>query len=191
MSSYDKFRKRSDAYIPAMNQMAGEILIRGNLLPIFFQTPTKVEDMRQGIDMHVVTDKLTLAYRTRSHRYSYFYKAAFTLRNPNELDKVLAGTYAAYLLYALEHPTIPGELESGILIDMREVGWQLKEYPHLIEQASKHNELIEFEYAAFPFPVVAGMSDLTHSDLTGWDDVKHLVDSLTTGDSCSEHEVIQ
>lgn len=189
--SYDKFRKRSDTYIPAMNQMAGEILIRENLLPIFFQLPTKNEDMRQGIDMHVVTDKLTLAYRTRSNRYSYFYKAAFTLRNPNELNKVLAGTYSAYLLYALEHPTNPGQLESGILIDMREVGWQLREYPHLIEQASRHGDLIEFEFVAFPFPVVVGMSDLTHSDLTGWDDVKDLVNALTTGDSYSEHEVMQ
>lgn len=189
--SYDKYRKRSDLYIPAMNQMAGEILIRNNLLPIYFQNPTKAEDMRQGIDMHMVTDKLTLAYRTRSNRYSFFYKAAFTLRNPNELEKVLAGTYAAYLLYALEHPTKPGELESGILIDMREVGWQLREYPHLIEQASKHNDLIEFEYAAFPFNVVAGMSDITHSDLTGWDDVKDLVAALTTGDSYSEHEATQ
>lgn len=189
--SYDKFRKRSDAYIPAMNQMAGEILIRNNLLPVFFQTPTKVEDMRGGIDMHVVTDKLTLAYRTRSHRYSYFYKAAFTLRNPNELDKVLAGTYASFLLYALEHPTKPVELESGILIDMREVGWQLKEYPHLIEQASRHNDLIEFEFVAFPTSVVVGMSGISHSDLTDWDDVENLVAALTTGDSCSEHEVIQ
>lgn len=191
MSSYDKFRKRSDAYIPAMNQMAGEILIQKNLLPIFFQLPTKHEDMRNGIDMHVVTDKLTLAYRTRSNRYSYFYKAAFTLRASTELQKVLEGNYAAYLLYALEHPKNPGELESGILIDMREVGWQLREYPHLIEQASRHNDLIEFEFVAFPTSVVVGMSGISHSDLTDWDDVENLVAALTTGDSYSEHEVMQ
>lgn len=186
-SVYQKQRARSDEYIPAMNKMAGEIMVLNNLLPIYFVNPTVAEDQREGIDMHVITDKVTLAYRTRSSRYKNFYLEAFTLRNPTELKKVIEGAYADYLLYAVTHPKNPGELESGILINMKQVGWMLKEYHHLLRDASKHEDLIEFKYVDFPFNVVAGLSGITTSDLKEWDETRDFVRRMTTGNSYSEH----
>lgn len=187
-STYQKQRRWSDEYIPAMSQMAGEILILNNLLPIYFHSPNKAQDMREGIDMNLVTDRVTLAYRTRSSNYRNFYLEAFTLRNPTELNKVMAGTNADYLLYALTNPKEPGQLESGILLDMKEVGWQLKEYPSLLKNAGRHKDLIEFRYVDFPFNVVAGLSEgLTMGDLIGWREVEEFVAAMTTGNSYAEN----
>lgn len=187
-SIYQKHRRWSDQYIPAMSQMAGEIMVLNNLLPIYFQSPNKAQDMREGIDMHVVTDKVTLAFRTRSSNYRNFYLETFTLRNPTELNKVMAGTYADYLLYALTNPKEPGQLESGILLDMKEVGWQLNSYPILLKNAAKYNDLIEFRYADFPDNVIAGLSSgLTMDDLIGWREVEEFVAAMTTGNSYAEN----
>ena len=171
-----------------MSQMAGEIMIFNNLLPIYFQSPTNAQDMREGIDMHIVTDRVTLAYRTRSSNYRNFYLEAFTLRNPTELNKVMGGTYADYLLYAVTNPKEPGQLESGILLDMKEVGWQLNHYQSLLKNAGKHNDLIEFRYVDFPHNVVAGLSQgLTMDDLIGWRDMEEFVTAVTTGNSYAEN----
>ena len=184
-SVYQTKRERSDLYLSAMNQKACETMILNNLLPIYFRNPTKAEDMRQGIDMHVDTDHVTLAYRTRSHRYKYFYLGGFTLRD-TEIPKVMAGNYAHYLFYALEHPTNVGELESGILIDMREVGWQLEAYPHLLDEATRNGSMVEFEYTVFPFKVVAGLYGLEYADLRE-DESADFVRKMTTGNSYAEH----
>lgn len=186
-SVYEKYRKRSDLYIPVMNQMAVEILIVSNLLPIYFVEPTKAEDMRHGIDQHVVPEPVTLAHRTRANRYKNYYKAGFTLRYPNEVRKVAAGDYADYLLYAIEHSTEPGKLESGILIDMRQVGWQLRAYPNLLKQAKQEGDWIEFRYVDFPHDVVAGLSGIAYSDLEQWEETEAFVYAAVTGNSFAEH----
>lgn len=185
-SVYQTKRERSDLYVPAMNQMACETMILNNLLPIYFRNPTKAEDMRQGIDMHVDTEHVSLAYRTRSHRFKYFFLGGFTLRD-TEIQKVMKGNYASYLFYALEHPSDIGELESGILIDMREVGWQLKTYPWLLDEASKNGSMVEFQYTVFPYQIVAGLYGLEYGDLREDEDAE-FIRKMTTGNSYTEHE---
>lgn len=155
-SIYQKQRKRSDLYLPAMNQLAANILFQDALISVNFIPPTAFQDQRLGTDMFMEVDRIRLAYRTRSHKYMRYFLEGFTLRTPSELEKVKQGIYADYLLYAVEHPTNLGELDAGVLIDMKSVGAQLNTYPEILQKAVKGDGFIDINYDAFPHPVLAG-----------------------------------
>jgi hypothetical protein len=158
-AAYKEERKWSDGYIPAMNQLAAHLMFTNNLISVHFKEPTVWEDTKQGIDQYLQVDTSKMAYRTRAYRYLDYVLSGFTIRTSgavSELDKIKRGTYADYLLYAVEHPDNPGELAAGLLIDIKQVGWQLNTFPHILEQAKRGSAFVDLNYDVFPYPVVVG-----------------------------------
>lgn len=168
-TSYQTARKKADVYIPAMNQLAAHLLFTNNLISVTFREPTVWEDTKLGIDCYMQVDTSKMAYRTRAYKYLDYVLEGFTLRTSgavSELAKVRAGTYADYLLYAVEDPAKAGELVAGLLVDMKQVGWQLNAFPKILEQAKWGPAFVDLNYDAFPYPVVAGMWGVKPKDET-------------------------
>lgn len=167
---YKESRNWADRYDSAMNQIGARIMYHNNLMGVIFQLPTDSEDRKQGIDMHVITEPIKFSYRVRqASALPYFYKG-FTIRTssqgyPSELDKVQTDTYADYLLYGIAHPENYGEVIAAVMLDLKSIGALLRKDPSLIEKATKGKGFVEFQYDAFPYPVVVG----THGFNDKWE----------------------
>ena len=156
ISVYETRRKWGDLFIPSMNQMAAELLQRNALLSPSFLNPTVNEDRRLGIDQYIDVDRIKLSYRTRKFNALPYVLEGFTLRKPSELQKVMKGIHADYLLYAVASEEDDGSLLAGILIDLKSVGEQLNRFPSILEKASHHNDFVDFSYDLFPYEVCVG-----------------------------------
>lgn len=159
-SFYENRRSWSDIYIPAMNQHAAELLQRNNLITPSFIIPTVHEDMREGIDMYCDWDRVRLSYRTRKYDHLDYWKEGFTLRRSggerSELNKVLGGIHADYMLYAVASQDEPGSLHAGVLIDLKSVAAQIKMYPGILSSAIFQTNFVDLPYSAFSQGVVVG-----------------------------------
>jgi hypothetical protein len=158
--SYQQSRNWADQYDAALCEMAAYFLEAGNLVPIEFRYPSLSEDRKAGIDMWMQIDPIKLAFRVRDASTEDYFFRGFTIRtsgNPSELSKVLSENYADYLLYALAHPDIPGELQAGFLLDMKSVGAQLTADKTLLAKATRGSSFVELPYQNFwKSPVVVG-----------------------------------
>lgn len=158
-NTYENRRRWGDAFIPSMNQMAAELLMQNSLITPAFQTPTVYADQKQGIDMYCDWDRVKLAYRTRKYSDLHYYKEGFTLRRSggdwSELNKVLAGIHADYMLYTVAQPEGDG-LFAGVLIDLKSVAVQLNTYPGVLHEAIHQANFVDLAYTIFPQNVVVG-----------------------------------
>jgi hypothetical protein len=116
--------------------------------------------MRQGIDMYVDFDRVKLSYRTRKYDHLDYWKEGFTLRRSggerSELNKVLGGIHADYMLYAVASPDEVGGLHAGVLIDLKSVAAQIKTYPGILHSAIFQTNFVDLPYSAFSQDVVVG-----------------------------------
>jgi hypothetical protein len=160
--SYDKARAWADQYNSHLNQLAAHLMYTNNLMSVHFKQPSLYEDRKFGIDCWLEQERTKFSYRIRKAEAKPYFMEGFTIRTSakhglSELQKVQTDGYADFLLYAVAHPDNYGEVDAAVLIDLKSVGAQLKAHPHLIEQATKGNGFIDFNYDAFPYPVVVGM----------------------------------
>lgn len=160
MTPYQKAREWSDLYLPAMNEMASQMLQENNLVVPSFQPATQWQDQREGIDMIVNFDRIKLAYRVRKFNALPYVLNGFTIRRTgqvSELQKIQAGDYQAdYLLYGVANPDDDGALAAGILIDMKLVATQINDYPSILNNAAWQSNFVDVRYNDFiDFPCVA------------------------------------
>lgn len=154
MTPYQKARKWSDLYLPAMNHMAADLLSQNNLIVPSFQNATQWQDTKEGIDMIVNFDRIKLAYRVRNYSTLPYVLNGFTIRRTgttSELQKILDGAYQAeYLLYGVASPDDDGTLAAGVMIDMKSVAAQLGAYPDILNKAYWNRDFVELHYDDFP-----------------------------------------
>jgi len=158
-NTYQDRRAWGDMYITSMNMMAAELLQRNNLISPSFITPTIHEDRKLGIDMYCEWERVKLSYRTRKFEALDYALNGFTIRTTggtSELDKVMAGVHADYLLYGIASAEDDGTLHAGILIDLKSVGEQLIRFPAILERATAKETFIDFNYDDFPYDVCVG-----------------------------------
>lgn len=153
-NTYADRRRWADGYTTAMNMLANELLQTANLITPTFLPPTLFEDARQGIDMWVQFDRIKLAYRVRKYAALPFVLDGFSLRRKygerSELNKVMGGGHADYMVYAVASEADDGTLHSGILIDLKSAGAQLMKCHSILEKAIWQPDYVDLNYDLFP-----------------------------------------